>query len=212
MTLIVGLYGGPGCGKSTLAAGVYHELKQLNKNVELVREYVKAWAYRGDKINKYDELYIFAKQLREESNVYGKVDVIVTDRPLFMSSVYDKFYGGSGLLCATAQRVREIQILEGLKHLDLFVKRNKPYQNVGRFENEIQANEIDDLTLKTVKGLINVSAVNDVLVEIEKILSPIQPMLTYKLDKNLKDWCLCSDGYTRKITVAKALGFIEVKD
>lgn len=163
MTTIVGLYGGPGCGKSTLAAGVYHELKRQNKNVELVREYVKAWAYRGDKINRYDELYIFSKQLREESNVYGKVDIIITDRPLNMSAVYDKYYGGSGLLISTAQRVRELQIEEGLKHIDLLVKRSKPYQDVGRFENESQANSIDKLTIDMFPKLKSVITVEDVL-------------------------------------------------
>lgn len=163
MTTIISLFGGPGCGKSTLAAGVYHELKSQYKNVELVREYVKSWAYRGDKINKWDELYIFAKQLREESNLYGKVDIIITDRPLGMSAVYDEFYKGSGLLIETSNRVRELQKLEGLNHIDLLVKRTKVYQNTGRFENESQANLIDKLTFEMFSHLISVSTIDDVI-------------------------------------------------
>lgn len=166
-TLIVGLHGGPGCGKSTLAAGVYYELKMRGMNVELVREYVKAWAYRGDKIRKIDEIYLYAKQLREESNVYGKVDIIVTDRPLAMSAVYDRFYGGSGLLVETAQRVRDEQTAEGLRHLDLFVKRSTPYQSVGRFESANDAIKVDELTREMFPDLIEVSNVDDVLRLIE---------------------------------------------
>ncbi len=38
MKKIICLYGGPGAGKSTTAAGVYHHLKMLGFNCEMNRE------------------------------------------------------------------------------------------------------------------------------------------------------------------------------
>jgi len=171
VTIIVSLYGGPGSGKSTLAAEVFAELKKRNYSVELVREYVKAWAWRGDKIKKWDELYILSKQLREESNLYGNVDWIISDRPLNMSSVYDRFYSGSGLLIDTCKRIRELQIHEGLKHLDLFVKRIKPYNQAGRFESEDSARKVDEITKEMFPDMKEVSTLEDV----------ISQMLTHQL-------------------------------
>ena len=46
--LRVNFYGGPGVGKSTLAARVYAELNSAGAvSTELVREFIKTWAYEG---------------------------------------------------------------------------------------------------------------------------------------------------------------------
>lgn len=163
MTTVVNLYGGPGCGKSTLAAGVYYHLKTLGISIELVREYVKAWAWRGHKIEKFDETYIFGKQLREESILYNKVDYIITDRPLNMSAVYDRYYESSGLLVDVCEKVRLLQVADGIKHVDLIVKRTKEYVNDGRFETEDSAKKIDELTLTMFPHLREVSTIDDVV-------------------------------------------------
>ena len=84
-TTIINLYGGPGTGKSTSAAYFYYLLKAQGKNVELVREYVKDWAWEGRKISTYDQIYFLGKQVRRESMLYGKVDWIVTDSPIMMN-------------------------------------------------------------------------------------------------------------------------------
>ena len=36
-TVVINLIGGPGCGKSTVAADVFCKLKKLNKNVKLIK-------------------------------------------------------------------------------------------------------------------------------------------------------------------------------
>lgn len=165
MTTIINLYGGPGSGKSTLAAGTYAQCKQHGQSVELVREYVKAWAWRGDAIRRWDELYIFAKQLREESNLYGKVDLIITDRPLGLSVVYERMYGAPGacMLRETYEHVRAMQHREGIRSVDLLVRRTKPYVTAGRFESEDDARRVDELCKAEFPGLIPVASVLDVL-------------------------------------------------
>lgn len=165
MTTIINLFGGPGCGKSTLAAGVYSELKRAGESVELVREYVKAWAWRGERIRAWDELYIFAKQLREESNLYGKVDFIVTDRPLGLSVVYERMYGypGASMLYDTYMHVLGRQLRDDVRSIDLIVRREKPYVKSGRFESEDDARKVDGLCLECFPTLHSVSSVEDVI-------------------------------------------------
>jgi tRNA uridine 5-carbamoylmethylation protein Kti12 len=84
-TTIINLYGGPGTGKSTSAAYLYYILKAEGHNVELVREYVKDWAWEGRQISTYDQIYFLGKQVRRESLLYGKVDWIITDSPVMMN-------------------------------------------------------------------------------------------------------------------------------
>ena len=55
MTQIISLHSGPGTGKSTSAAQLFAELKQRHCSVELVREYVKKWAWEGRKISGFDD-------------------------------------------------------------------------------------------------------------------------------------------------------------
>src|SRR4051812_8750331 len=93
-TFVVNLFGGPGVGKSTLAAEIFVTLKKRGIEVELIQEYVKAWAWDGKPVGTFDQLYILAKQLKLETRLYGKVDVVVTDSPLLFSPIYERFYGG----------------------------------------------------------------------------------------------------------------------
>lgn len=145
-TTIINLYGGPGVGKSTSAAYLYYLLKSQGKNVELVREYVKDWAWEGRKINAYDEIYFLGKQVRHESMLFGKVEYVVTDAPVFMTSYYATLYCSAGLstgieqaALAFYQQARE----DGHQHLHIFLKREKPYQADGRYQTEEQALSVD---------------------------------------------------------------------
>ena len=40
-TLVINLIGGPCSGKSTIASGVFHEIKKMNINAELALEFAK---------------------------------------------------------------------------------------------------------------------------------------------------------------------------
>ena len=145
-TTIINLYGGPGTGKSTSAAYLYYVLKAEGHNVELVREYVKDWAWEGRQISTYDQIYFLGKQVRRESLLYGKVDWIITDSPVMMNLYYAARYCalslGEGVRSATLSFYRQAEE-DGHKHLHVFLKRNKPYVSEGRYQTEGEAVEID---------------------------------------------------------------------
>lgn len=156
MTTIINLYGGPGSGKSTSAAYLYYLLKQQGKNVELVREYVKDWAWEGRKISAYDQIYFLGKQVRRESLLYDKVNYIITDSPILLSVYYAQQYVPVGL----AEGIRSSTLAfyrqaaeDGHKHIHVFLNRTKEYNSAGRFQTESQAKEIDDGLLRMLKDL-----------------------------------------------------------
>lgn len=145
-TVIINFFGGPGAGKSTSAAYAYYLLKAEGRNVELVREYVKDWAYEKRVIGTYDQIYFLGKQVRHESMLYGKVDWIVTDSPILMNAYYAGIYCtpnlGTGIKSATLSFYRQA-VEDGHQHFNVMLNRSKPYIGDGRYQTEEQAKEID---------------------------------------------------------------------
>lgn len=88
MTLIVNLYGGPGTGKSTTAAGLFYKLKEAGINSEYIQEYAKDKTWQADYFTLECQPYITSKQLYRLHRVLDKVDVVVTDSPLIQGLVY----------------------------------------------------------------------------------------------------------------------------
>jgi nicotinamide riboside kinase len=143
-TTVINLLGGPGSGKSTQAAAVFASLKKTGIMCELVQEYVKSWAWMGIPVQTpFDQLYIFGKQARAESILYGKVDVIVTDSPVLLSAFYDEKHNHRTIvkdaLPEFYRAVREMRV----EHLNAFLPRSKPYDPRGRYQTEEEAKEVD---------------------------------------------------------------------
>lgn len=146
-TTIINVYGGPGAGKSTSAAYLYYLLKVAGENVELVREYVKDWAWEGRKFGAYDEIYFLGKQVRHESMLFGKVDYIVTDAPVYMTAYYASIYCSPTLakgVMSEAQAFYQQVSEDGHQHLHIMLNRIRPYVQEGRYQNESQAHAVDD--------------------------------------------------------------------
>jgi hypothetical protein len=146
MTTIVELYGGPGTGKSTTAAGVFAALKGSGVNAELVGEYAKEWAWQGRKIGVLDQLYVMSKQLHREARLLDKVDVIVTDSPVRLAHYYVHKYGTEATKTAAEALVDAYEAeaeVQGHRRISVMLERVKPFNPKGRFENEEQANTID---------------------------------------------------------------------
>jgi nicotinamide riboside kinase len=133
---VVNFFGGPGCGKSTTAAGLFSYLKMAGVNVELVTEVAKDLTWDGSmKVLAFQNL-VFAQQAWRFHRVSEHVDVVVTDSPILLSSIY-----GTDMPECFHQMVR----FEHQKHqsINFLLQRSKPYSTVGRNQTEAEAREID---------------------------------------------------------------------
>jgi hypothetical protein len=146
VTQVINLYGGPGTGKSTSAALLFAMLKMAGKNAELVREYVKEWAWEGRQPGEFDQLYFMGKQIRKESLLYGKVDWIVTDSPVLLGVYYSQEYAPELIAEAvkkTATNFYDHAHRAKVVHHHVFLERSKQYNPAGRYQTEEEAKKID---------------------------------------------------------------------
>lgn len=148
-TLVVNFIGGPGSGKSSMAANIFSTLKWNMIDAELCTEFAKdlVWENRHDTFK--DELYILAKQNHRLFRCNGKIDVIVTDRPLIMSVVFNEYYGKQDLIgWNSAYKNIVIETFNQYNNLNIILNRVKPFNPNGRNEDEIQARELDNKFIK----------------------------------------------------------------
>ena len=139
-SLVVSLFGGPGCGKSTLCADIFAELKWAQIDCEMVLEYAKEMVWGDHLDDLHDQVYLFGKQEHRMRRLNGKVDVIITDSPLLLVLVYNK---GTHLLNDLA-----LETHKKFDNLNIFVKREKEYNPNGRIQTEDEAKSIDIEILK----------------------------------------------------------------
>lgn len=88
---IINLFGGPGCGKSTIAAGLFYKLKCLGKiDCELVTEVAKDIIWDGNFELLQNQSYVFGNQYHRLWRLRNKVDLVITDSPTLLCHIYDK--------------------------------------------------------------------------------------------------------------------------
>jgi len=137
---IINLYGGPGTGKSTTAAGLFHLMKLESIECELVTEYAKdlVWSERHLMFSEQD--YISAKQNHRLRRLYNKVDFAITDSPLILGFFYiSDSFPGKDHFC---NFVREM--FNSYDNINIFLERVKKYNSNGRNQTEEEAKAIDD--------------------------------------------------------------------
>jgi hypothetical protein len=113
--------------------------------VELVREYVKYWAWNDRKVREWDQLYLLGKQSAYESMLYGKVDFIVTDSPILLAGIYQEYRSGGAdkYVGEAAKAFMKHAEDNGVEFMNFVLDRTKPFDPRGRWETEEQAREID---------------------------------------------------------------------
>lgn len=136
-TLILNLFGGPGTGKSTTAAGVFHKLKLSGVNCEMALEYAKDRVWEGSGHVLDNQLYVFGKQYHRIWRLLGKVDVIITDSPILNSILYyqDENPHFPEMVAFEHRRLNNFNVL---------LQRVKPYNPSGRLQDEEGAKRKDE--------------------------------------------------------------------
>lgn len=139
-------------------------------NAELVTEFAKDKVWEGSQAVFKNQAYIFGKQYFRISRLQNKVDVVITDSPIILSSFYanDRVLGDEFDTLVT-------RVFNSYRSMNVFIERVKPYNAVGRFQTEKESDELSrqmmifldkhDITCKFYNGDVDGydALVNDIL-------------------------------------------------
>jgi hypothetical protein len=142
-------YGGPGVGKSTLAAMVFGELRRNGESAELVQEWIKEWAYQGRRSRSFDSVYVLANQLHMEDQLFQVgVETVITDSPLYLQCMYIRLQHleVDEELLRIAHRFEDVY-----PSVNFYVERAPGnYEARGRYENLSEARRMDEYILDSL--------------------------------------------------------------
>lgn len=136
--IVVNLFAGPGSGKSTTCAGLFHKLKLAGVNCEMALEYAKDKVWEESYKILDDQIYVFGKQLHRIFRLKDKVDVVITDSPLPLSIYYDKSANPYFADLVMNQ-------FNEFNNINYFIVRDDTYNPKGRMQTEQEAKEIDSV-------------------------------------------------------------------
>ena len=152
-TIVINIAGGPGTGKTTIAAELFSKLKEKGYEVENVSEFAKELVWEGRSEAFDDRLYMHGEQNHRLMQMNGKLDFIITDSPLFLTSVYNNYYL-KNKFPASYNKMIDTVTLETFKLYNnkvYLLQRDTNYKIIGRRENKKEAFQIDEALIMYLK-------------------------------------------------------------
>ena len=147
--LVINLFGGPGVGKSTLAAQVYAELSKLGYRVEYVSEFAKDCIWSDCEGLLQDQFLVAAQQNHRIARLEGKVDVVVTDSPSLLGIVYRDVWNDTRYSSVLDNLIWECH--RKYTTLNFVIPRCHEFVDQGRVHNEQQSIDIDRRIVELLK-------------------------------------------------------------
>ncbi len=86
----IGFSGVPGSGKTTCARALAAYCRNFPrlKNIELVSEYARRYITKYGIDSLWDQIRLVNKQVDWENSLSDKIDIVITDSPIFLGFVY----------------------------------------------------------------------------------------------------------------------------
>ena len=172
--IIINLIGGPGTGKSILAADLFAYFKRNYITCDISWEYIKKKIREKALKVIQSQIYIFGKQQFQLFTMRDEVEVVITDSPLILSAIYDK---------TECQSLKDLVLKEfnSYNNIVYFIERDEAvkYEQEGRYQDLTGAKLVDEkvkkfmndnkIPYKIIKG-IGKKSVKTVIKDIEKEL------------------------------------------
>ena len=184
MSKIINLFGGPGIGKSSIAAGLTHALKRKHITVDAPYEFPKILAWDNNTQAIKDQLYVLANQHRGIVKSYGKVKYIVLDSPIFLSLIYKGQYGNDD---SYPQRLYDklfddfiLNLFNKYDNINIVLNRSLEgeHNNVERYQDLTESIKIDNKIIEELNAnnisFYSVDMDDNTVDNIMKILKKIQ--------------------------------------
>lgn len=154
--LVVNLFGGPGTGKTTMAARIFSELKQRGIEAACPEEHAKLLIWSGRPWLLDHQVILMGKIYETLLNLRDKAQVIIVDGPMLLCSVY----AGDREKPAFHQLVTDLHKQTDRVNLSVQRERNRPYDPSNRRETEGAALKIDGMIHD---ALLNIGETPDVV-------------------------------------------------
>lgn len=139
---VVNFFAGPGCGKSTTAAGLFYKMKISNYDVELVHEIAKDCVWERRDIMFSEQDWLFAQQHRLIRRLVGHdIKYAITDSPILLGL----FYMPPDFPVSLATFIEDA--FRSYTNINILLTRNPtlPYVQAGRNETKEKAQAIDEI-------------------------------------------------------------------
>lgn len=154
MSKLINLFGGPGIGKSSIAAGIFYKLKKKHISCNNPYEFPKTLAWDNNIPAIKDQLYVFANQHRGIAQSYGKVDYIIIDSPILFSKIYHSYYteGYPAEFYGDSFHQMILELHNKYDNINILLERAEGVHNDDeRFQNYEESLLIDDLCKKILE-------------------------------------------------------------
>ena len=142
------IFSGPGAGKSTIASGVFYNMKLTGYNVEFIAEYAKGLTYSKDYTKLKDQLMVLANQYHKIYRTKNSnIDYLIHESPFLMSLAY---FNEDEIIKERYFKPLVLNMYNNMNNLNIFLERNidNKYQEFGRNQTFEEAIEIDNKILK----------------------------------------------------------------
>lgn len=149
-TKVINFLGGPGVGKTLMAALTFGKMKLLGKKVEYVQEYAKKLVWLNDMFRFNDQYYISIKQFELLKSVAPHVDYIIMDGSLLLGLYYNRYYIHNTSNVEKTEHII-VDCYNQFDNINIRIERNKQieYETIGRVQNYEEAIAVDE-------GLLNI--------------------------------------------------------
>lgn len=182
MTIVINLVGGPCSGKSTTAAGLFHQMKlKTNEKVEIVTEVIKDYVYDENTMAMKDQVLITAQQNHRLFRLDRKVDFIISDASLLNGIIYNEFYNDANNISSSIS----LHLYEQYNNIVFLLPRKPEYDQYGRTQTLEEAKRIDQLFVENLTNL-NINFVDMRQFTHEEMPEKILEVLNLKFGVNIR--------------------------
>lgn len=154
MSKIINLFAGPGAGKSTIASGIFYNLKSKNYKVDFVQEFAKRLIFENRvDILQSDQLFILANQNRDlliRTN-QQTFDYIIMESSILLSNIY---LNELSIYDNYLFKQFTLKLFTQYDNINFFLVRNnkEKFDQVGRIHTFYESVEIDLNILRYLKN------------------------------------------------------------
>lgn len=154
---VVNLWGGPGTGKSTTRAGLFHLMKLAGLKVDEAPEYAKDLTYDGNLALLSNQWHVTGEQYRRVDRLRNHVDWVISDSPLPLGIIY-----AEGTVWDQPWYYEAVWAsFSSFDNINVFLERVKPFQGYGRNQTEDEARNIDRKIRRLVGSQIDLYVAAD---------------------------------------------------